>query len=58
MESLVDEQNFYLGCRVCRRLLAKASSFNFFDVVSGINIQYKDAYTDCTLLEVSFKTNI
>lgn len=53
MDSLVNQQNFYLGCRVCRRLLAKASSFNFFDIVPGIDIQYSEAYTECTQLEVS-----
>ena len=52
MEPIVDQQNFYLGCRVCRRLLAKASSYCFSSEIPEIGIKYSEAYFDCTEIEV------
>lgn len=52
MESLVNQQNFYLGCRVCRQLLAKATSVFFFDFIPDIELKYSQAFTECTNLEV------
>lgn len=53
METLVSQQNFYLGCRVCRRMLAKATSVFFFDVIPDIGLKYNEAFSECVDLEVS-----
>lgn len=49
----MNQQNFYLGCRVCRQLLAKTTSVFFFDFIPDISMKYSEAYFQCTDLEVS-----
>ena len=58
METLVNQQNFYLGCRVCRQLLAKATSVFFFDRIPDIELKYSEAFLDCTNIEVIWKYSI
>jgi hypothetical protein len=58
MDSLVNQQNFYLGCRVCRQLLAKATSVFFFDSIPDVNLKYSEAFKECTNLEVLQKDGL
>lgn len=53
METLVSQQNFYLGCRVCRRMLASGLSVFFFDAIPDIGMKYAEAFSECVELEVS-----
>jgi hypothetical protein len=56
METCVNQQNFYLGCRVCRKLLAKRTSVSFYDLIPDLDIKYSyaQAFLSLTELEVSF----
>ncbi|CRK96934.1 CLUMA_CG010316, isoform A [Clunio marinus] len=51
METLVSQLNFSLGCRVCRQLLAKATSVGFDEYIPDLTIKYRDAFKDCTEME-------
>lgn len=54
MKTLVNQQNFYLGCRVCMVLLAKESSVSFVDTIpDNIETTYSEAYQNCTDILVS-----
>lgn len=52
MDKLVNQQNFYLGCRACRQLLAKSTSVFLFDAIPDLSIKYADAFEDCIEMEV------
>ncbi|XP_070493272.1 transcription factor Ouib-like [Chironomus tepperi] len=54
MEEFVNQQNFYLGCRVCRQLLIKSNSIFFADQIPDMDgLTYSDAFIECTNLEIS-----
>lgn len=54
----MNQQNFYLGCRVCRQLLAKATSVFFYDFIPDISMKYHDAFLECTDIEVRLAAEV
>lgn len=54
MESLVNQQNFFLGCRVCRQMLKKNNSVFFADFIPDLTMKYSEAFQEITDLDVSF----